>query len=84
MVSRLVYVTAYLDEIVTDGDHPTGYYVAFGLWIVSAFISTCYTFTWDIKMDWGLFDGKYFLREHLIYSKKVKFLPDAVCPALES
>ena len=25
-------------------------------------------------MDWGLFDGTYFLREQLIYSKKVRWL----------
>ncbi len=43
----------------------------FLLWVVSAVVSTCYTFTWDIRMDWGLFRGKYKLREELIYSKKV-------------
>ncbi|KAK3726641.1 hypothetical protein QZH41_012272, partial [Actinostola sp. cb2023] len=25
-------------------------------WVVSAFVSTCYTFFWDIKMDWGLLE----------------------------
>ena len=45
------------------------------MWIISAIISTCYTFTWDIKMDWGLFDGKYKLREELIYPRKVKTGP---------
>ena len=45
--------------------------MALNLWIISAFISTCYTFSWDIKMDWGLFSGKYFLREQTIYSRKV-------------
>ncbi len=47
------------------------YYLVVFLWIVSAIVSTCYTFTWDIKMDWGLFEGKYKLRSELIYSKKV-------------
>ena len=53
-------------------DHPTGYYVAFTLWVMSAIVSTCYTFTWDIKMDWGLFEGKYKLRSELIYQRKVR------------
>ena len=51
--------------------HPTGYYAAFALWVASAIVSTCYTFTWDVKMDWGLFEGKYKLRSELIYQKKV-------------
>jgi len=51
---------------------PAGYYVTFVLWIVSAIVSSCYTFIWDIKMDWGLFEGKYKLRSELIYSKKVE------------
>lgn len=51
-----------------------GYHVAFILWIVSAIISSMYTFTWDIKMDWGLFEGKYKLRSELIYSKKFYYV----------
>lgn len=46
----------------------------FMLWIVAAFISTCYTLTWDIKMDWGLLDKKSgenkFLREETVYRSK--------------
>ena len=45
------------------------------LWIIAAFVSTCYTFTWDIKMDWGLFDKNAgenrFLREEIVYASKV-------------
>ena len=48
----------------------------FKAWIVSAIVSTCYTFTWDIKMDWGLLDKKAgenkFLREEIVYSSKVR------------
>lgn len=47
----------------------------FYLWIISAFLSTCYTFTWDVKMDWGLFDKNAgenrFLREEIVYAYKV-------------
>ncbi|XP_075157386.1 solute carrier family 53 member 1-like [Haematobia irritans] len=42
------------------------------LWIASSVISSCYAYTWDIKMDWGLFDKNAgentFLREEIVYS----------------
>ncbi|XP_071444302.1 solute carrier family 53 member 1-like [Hetaerina americana] len=42
------------------------------LWIISNVINSCYAYTWDIKMDWGLFDKKVgdnrFLREEIVYS----------------
>lgn len=35
-------------------------------------VSSCYTYTWDIRMDWGLFDANAgenrFLREEIVYS----------------
>ncbi|XP_016981390.1 xenotropic and polytropic retrovirus receptor 1 [Drosophila rhopaloa] len=41
-------------------------------WISAAIFSSCYAYTWDIKMDWGLFDSKAgdnrFLREEIVYS----------------
>jgi len=39
------------------------------LWVVSATVATAYAFTWDIKMDWGLFEkgNAQFLRSRLIY-----------------
>ncbi|XP_066152158.1 solute carrier family 53 member 1-like [Euwallacea fornicatus] len=44
----------------------------FYLWICASLISTCYAYTWDIKLDWGLFDAKAgdnrFLREEIVYS----------------
>ncbi|KAF8788492.1 Xenotropic and polytropic retrovirus receptor like protein [Argiope bruennichi] len=44
----------------------------FYLWIVFGFISSIYTYIWDIKMDWGLFDENTgenrFLREEIVYS----------------
>ena len=48
-------------------------------WIIAAFISTCYTLTWDIKMDWGLLDKNAtgenrFLREETVYRSKVRLL----------
>lgn len=48
------------------------------LWIVSSVISSCYAYTWDIKMDWGLFDKNAgentFLREEIVYSSTVSFI----------
>ena len=47
----------------------------FYLWIIAAFVSSCYTLTWDIKMDWGLLDKNAgenrFLREEIVYAHKV-------------
>ncbi|RWS07783.1 xenotropic and polytropic retrovirus receptor 1-like protein, partial [Dinothrombium tinctorium] len=45
----------------------------FHCWIISMIISSCYTYIWDIKMDWGLFDSGStndyrFLREEIVYS----------------
>ncbi|GFS55909.1 xenotropic and polytropic retrovirus receptor 1 [Trichonephila inaurata madagascariensis] len=44
----------------------------FYLWIVFGFVSSIYTYIWDIKMDWGLFDANTgenrFLREEIVYS----------------
>ncbi|XP_058829753.1 solute carrier family 53 member 1 isoform X1 [Topomyia yanbarensis] len=43
----------------------------FYLWIISSIVSSCYAYTWDIKMDWGLFDSKSsdnkFLRDEVVY-----------------
>ncbi|KAK9880900.1 hypothetical protein WA026_013231 [Henosepilachna vigintioctopunctata] len=44
----------------------------FYLWIGASIVSSCYAYTWDIKLDWGLFDSKAgdnkFLREEIVYS----------------
>lgn len=45
-------------------------------WMISQFISSCYALTWDLKMDWGLFDknagDNTFLREETVYSSSVR------------
>lgn len=47
-------------------------------WLISAFVSSCYALTWDLKMDWGLFDKNAgentFLREEIVYSSSVSHL----------
>lgn len=50
------------------------YYIVFSLWIISAIISSCYTFAWDIRMDWGLFEKGHIIREELIYPHKVYYV----------
>lgn len=55
-----------------DADNPY-----FHLWVLASIISSCYAYTWDIKLDWGLFDSKAgdnkFLREEIVYSSTVRF-----------
>lgn len=45
------------------------------LWVFASILSSCYAYTWDIKMDWGLFDRSAgenkFLREETVYSSTV-------------
>ncbi|XP_029658750.1 xenotropic and polytropic retrovirus receptor 1 [Formica exsecta] len=42
------------------------------LWICSCLINSIYSYTWDLKMDWGLLDSNAgenrFLREEVVYS----------------
>ena len=45
----------------------------FYCWIIALVISSCYTFFWDVKVDWGLFSSDSpketpFLREEIVYS----------------
>lgn len=53
------------------GEHST---VLLVFWFLACFGSTCYTLTWDLKMDWGLltFDNSEspLLREETVYPSK--------------
>ncbi|XP_024877250.1 xenotropic and polytropic retrovirus receptor 1-like isoform X4 [Temnothorax curvispinosus] len=44
----------------------------FYLWLTVSVVSSCFTYTWDVKLDWGLFDNSAgenkFLREEIVYS----------------
>jgi hypothetical protein len=46
----------------------------FYCWILAYIVSFCYTYTWDIKMDWGLLDRNAKenkgLRDELVYGRK--------------
>jgi len=44
----------------------------FLFWIFSALVSTCYTYVWDVRMDWGLMDPNHgFLRARLLFKHLV-------------
>ncbi len=61
-------------SFLDDNSSYTG--VFFILWVISAFIGTCYTLTWDLKMDWGLLERglteNTLLREEIVYPYKVR------------
>ncbi|XP_018566872.1 xenotropic and polytropic retrovirus receptor 1 [Anoplophora glabripennis] len=69
--SFFVVVFSTLNKVYDNGseadENPFFY-----LWICASLISSCYAYTWDIKLDWGLFDAKAgdnkFLREEIVYS----------------
>jgi len=60
----------FLDKYETVSENPYFY-----LWVMASVLSSCYAYTWDIKMDWGLFDKKAgdnkYLREEIVYSSTV-------------
>ncbi|XP_040570423.1 solute carrier family 53 member 1 [Lepeophtheirus salmonis] len=61
-----------LNSISDDSNGPFFY-----MWIVSSVCSSLYAYTWDIKMDWGLFDSNAgenrYLREEVVYSRKIYY-----------
>ena len=68
----VLFHTLYKTSSDGGGDRGPFFY----LWIVSMVASSCYTYTWDIKMDWGLMDGNEdnrFLREEVVYSSKAYY-----------
>ena len=58
-----------------DEDKLGHFNVFFFIYIFFALVSTAYTFTWDVKMDWSLGNTKqkdnFYLRSELIYPYKV-------------
>ena len=64
-----VVIFSTLNAVYYDSE---SYNPFFYLWIISAVISSCYAYTWDIKMDWGLLDNNAtenpVLRDEMVYS----------------
>jgi EXS family. len=56
--------------------------------MLASIVSSFYAYTWDIKMDWGLFDKSAgenkFLREETVYSSTVSTTDRHVRPKLFS
>lgn len=69
-----LFSTLYHLQKELHGEEHRQTHAFFYLWIVSAVFSSCYTLTWDIKMDWGLLDKNAgenrFLREEIVYAYK--------------
>lgn len=69
--STSFFVVAFSTLAKSDSVQRDRFFLA---WIISAVVSTCYTFAWDIKMDWGLLDKSagenILLREEIVYSSK--------------
>lgn len=68
---HLFHVLHFIDDYADQSQNPYLF-----LWIGASAISSCYAYTWDIKMDWGLFDKSAgenkFLREEIVYSSTVR------------
>jgi hypothetical protein len=48
--------------------------ITFSIWVLVSLINSCYTSTWDIKMDWGLMqrNSQYrFLRDEIVFHRWV-------------
>ncbi|XP_078040907.1 solute carrier family 53 member 1 [Augochlora pura] len=79
LVNAAKYATSFF-VVVFSYLHLTNakYYVMstenpyFYLWITASIMSSCFAYTWDVKLDWGLFDNNAgenkFLREEIVYS----------------
>ncbi|XP_046733958.1 xenotropic and polytropic retrovirus receptor 1 homolog isoform X2 [Diprion similis] len=59
--------TRVVDRYQTTTQNPYFY-----LWVVASVVSSCFAYTWDVKLDWGLFEVRNgenkFLREEMVYS----------------
>ncbi|KAH0535471.1 xenotropic and polytropic retrovirus receptor 1 [Cotesia glomerata] len=57
----------YADQYKSNWENPWLWF-----WLASCIINSIYSYTWDIKMDWGLLDSNAgenkFLREEVVYS----------------
>ena len=69
-----VVLFKFLDGVFLTATLGSDTNIFFILWMLSQSISSCYAYTWDIKMDWGLMEKNAgentFLREETVYSSK--------------
>lgn len=68
---KTLFVFEFSDNYESTFENPFAW-----AWIASAIFSSCYAYTWDIKMDWGLLDSNAgentLLREEIVYSSTVR------------
>lgn len=75
-LNALKYTVALVSSIlsyVLTKDRET----VFPAWIIFGILTSVYTFVWDVKFDWLLFEkGSYrlLLRDKLIYSKSIYYV----------
>ncbi|KAI3389955.1 hypothetical protein SNEBB_008008 [Seison nebaliae] len=69
----VILMSSILTETSKDSDHSRRN-AALYLLIIARIVSSIYTYTWDVKMDWGLLDTNQkdntFLREQIVYEYK--------------
>ncbi|XP_062586080.1 solute carrier family 53 member 1-like isoform X1 [Saccostrea cucullata] len=75
---NVLFATLYkVETVVNNNTDSIQNHSFFYLWITFAIISSCYTLTWDLKMDWGLLDSNAgenrFLREEIVYAYKAYY-----------
>ncbi|KAG9510020.1 Xenotropic and polytropic retrovirus receptor 1, partial [Fragariocoptes setiger] len=75
----LVVLFSTLTEYTQDNYQASVDNPFFICWILSLVFGSCYTYIWDIKMDWGLGDPKApkeyaFLREEIIYPVRYYYM----------
>ncbi|XP_038063830.1 xenotropic and polytropic retrovirus receptor 1 homolog [Patiria miniata] len=73
--STTFFVVIFASLVSTTIDDYAHFYQnpLFYIWMLSAFISSCYTLTWDLKMDWGLLEisaESKLLRKEIVYWDK--------------
>ncbi|XP_046843969.1 xenotropic and polytropic retrovirus receptor 1-like [Xenia sp. Carnegie-2017] len=73
--STTFFIVIFSTLTKSKTDHDDSYQgTYFILWVISILIGSCYTLTWDLKMDWGLLKlnmkENTFLREEVVYPNK--------------
>ncbi|XP_071802189.1 xenotropic and polytropic retrovirus receptor 1 homolog [Asterias amurensis] len=73
--STTFFVVVFASIASSTKENYSAFYLSpyFYFWVMSAFISSCYTLTWDLKMDWGLLERSAenkLLRSEIVYADK--------------
>eukprot|EP01136_Pigoraptor_vietnamica_P022987 Opistho-1_new@74637 len=66
-----VVLFSTLDDIHQPTPGANAWTVYRKLWVFASAVATCFTYWWDIKMDWGLWQktGPRFLRRELLFPR---------------